>query len=92
MSGRSLRAARTGLRSAVFDETGLRTVFHHHCAGYVETPDEIATLLDMTNPERLGLVFDSGHYVHGTGREDIDLVAALEPLQGTHLVHPFERP
>ena len=31
---------------AVFDETGLRTVFHHHCAGYVETPDEIATLLD----------------------------------------------
>ncbi|MFZ0337177.1 MAG: sugar phosphate isomerase/epimerase [Terracidiphilus sp.] len=63
---------------AVFDETGLRTVFHHHCAGYVETPDEIATLLDGTNPERLGLVFDAGHYVHGTGREDIDLVAALE--------------
>ena len=63
---------------AVFDETGLRTVFHHHCAGYVETPDEIATLLDGTNPDRLGLVFDAGHYVHGTGREDIDLVAALE--------------
>jgi inosose dehydratase len=65
------------IASAVFDETGLRTVLHHHCAGYVETPDEIATLLDMTNPERLGLVFDSGHYVHGTGREDIDIVAAL---------------
>jgi inosose dehydratase len=63
---------------AVFDETGLRTVFHHHCAGYVETPDEIATLLDGTNPERLGLVFDTGHYVHGTGREEIDLVAALD--------------
>ena len=62
---------------AVFDETGLRTVFHHHCAGYVETPDEIATLLDMTNPDRLGLVFDTGHYVHGTGREDGDLVPAL---------------
>ena len=61
----------------MFDETGLRTVFHHHCAGYVETPDEIATLLDGTNPERLGLVFDAGHYVHGTGSEDIDLVAAL---------------
>ncbi len=63
---------------AVFDETGLRTVFHHHCAGYVETPDEIATLLDATNPERLGLVFDTGHYVHGTGRENVDLVAALD--------------
>jgi inosose dehydratase len=63
---------------AVFDETGLRTVFHHHCAGYVETPDEIATLLDGTNPERLGLVFDTGHYMHGTGGEEIDLVAALD--------------
>jgi inosose dehydratase len=61
----------------VFDATGLRTVFHHHCAGYVETPDEIATLLDLTNPERLGLVFDTGHYIHGTGKESIDLVAAL---------------
>jgi inosose dehydratase len=62
---------------AVQDETGLRTVFHHHCAGYVETPDEIATLLDLTSPERLGLVFDTGHYYHGTGKEDCDLVAAL---------------
>jgi inosose dehydratase len=66
---------------AVFDETGLRTVFHHHCAGFVETPDEIARLLDMTNPERLGLVFDTGHYIHGTGREEIDLVAALNRFQ-----------
>jgi inosose dehydratase len=62
---------------AVFDETGLRTVFHHHCAGYVETPDEIATLLDMTSPDRLGLVFDAGHYVHGTGGEDGDVIPAL---------------
>lgn len=66
------------IAKAVFDETGLRTVFHHHCAGYVETPDEIATLLDHTNPERLGLVFDSGHYYHGTGKEECDIVAALD--------------
>lgn len=36
---------------AVREETGLRTVFHHHCAGYIETPDEIARLLAMTDPE-----------------------------------------
>jgi inosose dehydratase len=65
------------IAKAVFDETGLRTVYHHHCAGYVETPDEITTLLDLTNPERLGLVFDSGHYCHGTGKEECDIVAAL---------------
>lgn len=52
---------------AVLDETGLRTVFHHHCAGYVETPDEIERLLDQTDPSLLGLVFDSGHYVFGGG-------------------------
>jgi inosose dehydratase len=62
---------------AVFDETGLRTVFHHHCAGYVETPEEIATLLELTDAKRLGLVFDTGHYYHGTGKETCDLVAAL---------------
>ena len=62
---------------AVFEETGLRTVFHHHCAGYVETPEEIATLLKLTDPKRLGLVFDTGHYYHGTGRENCDLVAEL---------------
>jgi len=52
---------------AVYDETGLRTVFHHHCAGYVETPDEIARLLSMTDPEILGLVFDTGHYAFAAG-------------------------
>jgi inosose dehydratase len=52
---------------AVHDETGLRTVFHHHCGGYVETPDEIASLLSRTDPNRLGLVFDTGHYAYGAG-------------------------
>jgi inosose dehydratase len=66
------------LAGAVLEETGLRTVFHHHCAGYVETPDEIATLLDLTNPQRLGLVFDTGHYCYGAGTVDCDVVAALD--------------
>jgi inosose dehydratase len=52
---------------AVRDETGLQTVFHHHCAGFVETPDEIARFLDLTDPALIGLVFDTGHYVYGSG-------------------------
>lgn len=55
---------------AIQNETGLRTAFHHHCAGYVETPDEIAHLLDMTDPTLLGLVFDTGHYLYGSGSND----------------------
>jgi inosose dehydratase len=66
------------LAHAVYEETGLKTVFHHHCAGYVETPDEIATLLELTDPQRLGLVFDTGHYCYGAGGGDCDVVAALE--------------
>ena len=52
---------------AVHEETGLRCVFHHHCAGYVETPDEIRKLLEATDPALVGLVFDAGHYAFGTG-------------------------
>ena len=58
----------------VREETGLRTVFHHHCAGYVETPDEIARLLDLTAPTLLGLVLDTGHYVYGSGGQVGDVV------------------
>ena len=50
--------------------TGLSTAFHHHCAGYVETPEEIARLLELTNPDLIGLVFDTGHYLFGTGSTD----------------------
>jgi len=55
------------IAQAVRDETGLRTAFHSHCAGFVETPDETARLLDLTDPALLGLVFDTGHYAYGGG-------------------------
>lgn len=48
-------------------KTSLRTVFHHHCAGYVETPDEINQLLTLTDPSLVGLVLDMGHYQFGGG-------------------------
>lgn len=52
---------------AVKRETGLRTVFHHHIGTWIETPEETARLLAMTDPEVLGLCFDTGHYTHGGG-------------------------
>jgi inosose dehydratase len=62
---------------AVLDKTGLSTVFHHHCGGYVETPAEIARLMELTDPRLLGLVFDTGHYAFGAG----DGAAVPEGLQ-----------
>lgn len=64
--------------SAVFEETGLRTVFHHHCAGYVETPAEIATLLESTDSKLVGLVFDTGHFHYGSGYAEPDMVGFLD--------------
>jgi inosose dehydratase len=61
---------------AVKDSTGLETVFHHHCGGYVETPDEIERFLALTDPRNIGLVFDTGHYVFGSG--SCDVAAGLE--------------
>ena len=72
------RGAESVARS-VMREAGLPTVFHHHCAGHVETPEEIARLLEMTDPELVGLVFDTGHYIYGTGTADGRL--ALEGVQ-----------
>lgn len=58
---------------AVREQTGLRTVFHHHCAGYVETPAELERLLELTDPELLGLCLDTGHLRFSGG----DPVAAV---------------
>jgi inosose dehydratase len=57
----------TKVAEAVKKEAGLRTAFHHHCAGYVETPAEIERLMSLTDPRRLGLVFDCAHYRFGGG-------------------------
>ena len=58
----------------VLEETGLNTVFHHHCAGFVETPAEIARFLALTDPELVGLVFDTGHYLYGSGKNQPEVV------------------
>jgi inosose dehydratase len=49
------------------DDLGLHVVFHHHCAGCVETPDETRTLLQRTDADLVGLCLDTGHYHYGGG-------------------------
>ena len=55
------------IAASVRRETGLRSVLHHHCAGYVETPWEIEQLLQGTDPQLVGLCFDTGHFRFGGG-------------------------
>ncbi len=58
---------------AVRNETGLRSVYHHHGGGFVETPEELGVLMERTDPQLVGLCLDSGHYRFGGG----DPVAAI---------------
>lgn len=51
----------------VNEETGLKFAFHHHCAGYVETPEEVRHLMDRTDADLVGLCLDTGHYQYGGG-------------------------
>lgn len=55
------------IAGAVRRETGLRSAFHHHAGGFVETPAELDTLMERTDPQLLGLCLDSGHYRFGGG-------------------------
>jgi inosose dehydratase len=57
----------TKTAESVRSDTGLRCVFHHHCAGYVETPAEVDRLLALTDPNLIGLCLDTGHYCFGGG-------------------------
>ena len=52
---------------AVRSETGLRTALHPHGSTYVETPAEIDEFLNRTDSEKVGIVFDTGHYMLGGG-------------------------
>jgi inosose dehydratase len=56
------------------DELGLRIAFHHHCAGYVETPDEVRALFARTDPALVGLCLDTGHWEYAGG----DAVACIK--------------
>jgi inosose dehydratase len=68
--------------AAVKEKFGMRTVFHHHCGGYIETPEETDQLMKRTDPELLGLCLDMGHCAFGGG----DPVEALKKY-GTRIWH-----
>jgi inosose dehydratase len=76
---RGVRRIATSVREAV----GLETVFHFHAASFVETPEEIETLVELTG---IPLVFDTGHYLFGSGRVEGEVV-----LEGLRRLAPWVR-
>jgi inosose dehydratase len=82
---RTLAQGAERIARAVRDATGLRTAFHHHCGTHVETPTEVKRLLDLTDPELVGLCFDTGHYTYGGGDAVDGLRRAGERVWHVHM-------
>jgi inosose dehydratase len=79
------QAARTleVLADALHRELGMAIVIHHHAGTYLETPAEVERLLAVTDPERVNLLLDTGHYVYGGG-DPLELLRA-HPGRVTYL-------
>ena len=70
--------------TAVKKETGLRSIIHHHGATYVETPAEVDYFLEQTDPDMIGLCFDTGHYALGGGDPVKDVTTLYDRIWHVH--------
>ncbi|TFE25555.1 myo-inosose-2 dehydratase [Cohnella luojiensis] len=64
-----------GLNAAgrIAREYGLKLTYHHHGGTVVERPEEIDKLMELTDPEYVFLLFDSGHAHYG-GANPLDVL------------------
>lgn len=81
---KTFAAGANHVAQTVKSEYGLRTVFHHHGAGFVETPSELDQLMAWTDPNLLGLCFDTGHYAFGGGDPIVGLKKHLDRVWHVH--------
>jgi inosose dehydratase len=44
---------------------GLRLAYHHHMGAYVESPADVDKLMQLTDPAKVFLLFDTGHAYFG---------------------------
>lgn len=51
---------------------GVRLAYHHHMGAYVETPQDVDRLMEVTG-EEVGLLFDSGHMTFAGGDAPAEL-------------------
>jgi inosose dehydratase len=63
-------------------DLGHRLAFHPHAGTYVETPAEVARVLESCDPDVVGICLDTGHYIVGEG----DPVTAIREF-GSRVSH-----
>ena len=81
-----LRAAERVERAArIAADRGVSAAFHPHTATYIESPDEVAALLEATDPDLVKIAFDTGHTIVGGG-DPVELArAARDRISHLHL-------
>ena len=52
---------------------GITLGYHHHMGAYVESPDDVDTLMNLTG-DSVGLLFDTGHAFYGGASDPVALL------------------
>jgi inosose dehydratase len=66
-------------------DEGIQMAYHHHMGTFIETPDEIARLMDGTSPA-VGLLLDTGHLAWGA-RGDVEALPRILRGYADRIVH-----
>lgn len=66
-------------------DKGMELVYHHHMGTVVQTAAETERLLENTDPDLVGLLFDTGHFAY-SGEDPLALVKTFMPrIRHVHL-------
>jgi inosose dehydratase len=58
----------------LLDTYGIKLAYHHHMGAYVESPADMDKLMDLTDPAKVFLLFDTGHAYFGGAVSPVDLL------------------
>lgn len=53
---------------------GITLAYHHHMGALVETPQDVDRLMAVTDPDKVGLLFDTGHAYFGGAGDPVALL------------------
>ena len=53
---------------------GITLAYHHHMGAYVESPDDVDHLMALTDADKVGLLFDTGHAYFGGATDPVALL------------------
>jgi inosose dehydratase len=78
-------AQRVELAAQRASDRGVSAAFHPHTATYIESSDEVAALLEATDPGLVKIAFDTGHTIVGGGDPVEFARAARDRISHLHL-------